>query len=56
MSDMTLPLTFSLVLVALAISYKEKIGLEKDMLVGSLRAVVQLSIIGLVLSLNLSLI
>ncbi len=49
MTSMTLALTFSLVAVALAISYKEKIGLEKDMIVGSIRAVIQLSVIGLVL-------
>lgn len=49
MSSITLGLTFSLVAVALAISYKEKIGLEKDMIIGSIRAVIQLSVIGLVL-------
>jgi putative ABC transport system permease protein len=46
---MTLVLTFSLVAVAIAISYKEKLGLEKDLMVSSIRAVVQLAVIGLVL-------
>lgn len=49
MSNLSLILTFSLVLLSLALSYKEKIGLEKDMLIGSLRAVVQLTLIGFVL-------
>jgi putative ABC transport system permease protein len=42
-------LTFSLIAVAMVISYKEKIGLEKDILAGSVRAVIQLTAIGLVL-------
>lgn len=49
MSNISLALTFSLVLIALALSYKEKLGLEKDMLIGSARAVVQLTIIGFIL-------
>lgn len=49
MSNLSLILTFSLVLLSLALSYKEKLGLEKDMLIGSLRAVVQLTLIGFVL-------
>lgn len=49
MNNLTLVLTFSLVAVALAISYKEKIGLEKDIIIGSIRAVIQLAAIGLVL-------
>lgn len=49
MNNWSLFLTFGLVLIALMVSYREKIGLEKDMLIGSLRAVVQLSVIGLVL-------
>ncbi len=49
MSNISLALTFSLVLIALALSYKEKLGLEKDMLIGSLRAVVQLTFIGFIL-------
>lgn len=49
MSNLSLILTFSLVLLSLALSYKERLGLEKDMLIGSLRAVVQLTLIGFVL-------
>lgn len=49
MSNLSLALTFSLVLIALALSYKEKLGLEKDMLIGSARAVIQLTIIGFIL-------
>jgi len=49
MNNLTLLLTFSLIVVAMAISYKEKIGLEKDILIGSVRAVIQLTVIGLVL-------
>lgn len=49
MSNLSLVLTFSLVLIALALSYKEKLGLEKDMLIGSARAVIQLTVIGFIL-------
>ncbi len=49
MTDVTLALTFGLVLLAMAISYKEKLGLEKELLLGSLRAVIQLFIIGALL-------
>jgi len=49
MSNLSLVLTFSLVLISLALSYKEKLGLEKDMLIGSARAVIQLTIIGFIL-------
>lgn len=49
MNNLTLMLTFSLIAVAMVISYKEKIGLEKDILAGSVRAVIQLTAIGLVL-------
>ncbi|MDF2635211.1 MAG: hypothetical protein K0R78_2085 [Pelosinus sp.] len=49
MSNLALVLTFSLVLLSLALSYKEKLGLEKDMLIASMRAVVQLTIIGFIL-------
>jgi putative ABC transport system permease protein len=49
MSNVSLAMTFSLVVLALGISYQQKIGLEKDMVIGSIRAVVQLSIIGFVL-------
>ena len=49
MSNLSLILTFSLVLISLALSYKEKLGLEKDMLIASVRAVIQLTIIGFIL-------
>ncbi|MCC5466590.1 ABC transporter permease [Pelosinus baikalensis] len=49
MSNLSLILTFSLVLLSLALSYKEKLGLEKDMLIASTRAVIQLTIIGFIL-------
>jgi len=49
MNNLALALTFSLVLIALFISYRQKLGLEKDMLIGSVRAVVQLSAVGFVL-------
>jgi putative ABC transport system permease protein len=49
MNNLSLALTFSLVLVALAISYRQKLGLEKDMLIGSARAVIQLTAVGFVL-------
>ena len=51
MNNMVLAMTFSLVLVALVISYREKLGLEKDMIIGSIRAVVQLAAVGFVLKL-----
>lgn len=49
MNNLSLALTFSLVLIALFLSYKEKLGLEKDMLIGSARAVIQLTVIGFIL-------
>lgn len=49
MNNLTLVLTFSLIAVAMVISYKQKIGLEKDILTSSIRAVIQLTAIGLVL-------
>ena len=49
MNNMTLALTFSLVLIALFISYRQNLGLEKDMIIGSVRAVIQLSLVGFVL-------
>lgn len=50
MDNLSLALTFSLVLVAIAISRKERLGLEKELLIGSFRAVVQLTTIGFVLT------
>ena len=39
-----------LVLIALAVNFKEHIGLEKDMLIGVVRAVIQLTVVGYVLT------
>lgn len=39
-----------LVVIALAINLKEKIGLERDMIVGVIRAVIQLTVVGYVLT------
>jgi putative ABC transport system permease protein len=49
MNNMALALTFSLVVIALLISYRQKLGMEKDMIIGSVRAVVQLTVVGFVL-------
>lgn len=46
---MALVLSYSLVFIALALSYKEKLGLGKDIVVSTVRAAVQLTIMGLVL-------
>ncbi|MFV8261720.1 ABC transporter permease, partial [Aerococcus viridans] len=46
----TLAFSFILVIIAVLISYKEKLGLEKDILWAMLRMVVQLVIIGYVLT------
>src|SRR5699024_12557354 len=46
----TLAFSFILVIIAVLISYKEKLGLEKDILWSMLRMVVQLVIIGYVLT------
>lgn len=48
-SDLSLVLVFSLVLVAVALSYKEKLGTAKDILSAVVRTVIQLIIIGYVL-------
>ena len=49
MSELSLVLTYSLIIIAMILSYKGKVGLEKDLLIGSVRAVIQLSLIGVVL-------
>ena len=49
MNNLSLALTFILVVLAMALSYKEKLGLEKDMLIASLRAVLQLIAVGAIL-------
>ena len=48
-SNLSLVLAFALVLVSIAISAKEKLGLTKDILISVIRAIVQLIIIGYVL-------
>lgn len=48
-SNWSLVLAFALVLVSVAISAKEKLGLTKDILVSVARAIVQLIIIGFIL-------
>ncbi|KRK98423.1 ABC transporter permease [Companilactobacillus futsaii] len=48
-SNSTLALGFVLVLVALVIGYVEKLHINKDILIGVVRAIVQLSIVGYVL-------
>lgn len=49
-SNASLLLTSSLILIALIIDYKEKLGLGKDIFIAAFRTVVQLFIIGYVLS------
>lgn len=49
MNNLSLLMTFSLVIVSLFFSYKEKLGLEKDLLVGSIRATIQLFAVGMIL-------
>ena len=48
-SNSTLMLGFSLVVVALIIGYVEKLRIDKDIIIGVIRAIVQLSIVGYVL-------
>jgi putative ABC transport system permease protein len=50
MNDLSLIMTYSLIMLALFLSYKDKIGLEKELVIGSIRAVVQLTLIGFVLT------
>ena len=49
-SPITLMLSFSLVLVGVYISYKEKLGTAKDILYSITRAIVQLIAVGYVLT------
>ncbi|HJF88040.1 MAG TPA: iron export ABC transporter permease subunit FetB [Companilactobacillus farciminis] len=48
-SNSTLALGFVLVLVALVIGYVEKLRINKDILIGVVRAIIQLSIVGYIL-------
>ncbi|KAB3528793.1 ABC transporter permease [Alkaliphilus serpentinus] len=50
MSILTLSFTTVLVLIALSISKTQKIHLEKDIIIGVIRATLQLSLIGIVLT------
>ena len=50
MNDISLVMTSGLVFFALYLSYKDKIGLEKELIIGSIRAVLQLTLIGFVLT------
>ena len=49
MTYFSLLLALSFVLVAVVVSVKEDLGLERDLLIGTVRAFVQLMIIGYVL-------
>ncbi|AKP67094.1 ABC transporter permease [Companilactobacillus ginsenosidimutans] len=48
-SNQTLALGFMLVIIALVIGYTEKLRFNKDILIGVIRAIVQLTIVGYVL-------
>lgn len=48
-SNWSLVLAFALVLVSIAISAKEKLGLTKDILISVIRAIIQLIVIGYIL-------
>ncbi|MDE4542212.1 iron export ABC transporter permease subunit FetB [Thermoanaerobacterium sp. R66] len=49
MSVLSLILSSSLVLVSIFISYYQKLGVEKEVIIGSIRAIVQLTIVGYIL-------
>ena len=49
MNNMALALTFGFVIIALMISYRQNLGMERDMIIGSIRAVVQLTVVGFIL-------
>lgn len=49
-TPLSLALAFVLVLVAMAISHREKLGLEKEMLIAVLRMVAQLLVVGYLLA------
>lgn len=50
LTDKALFLSSILVFIAIGFSYKEKINLEKDIIIGALRAVIQLLVVGYFLS------
>lgn len=49
MSNLALLATFSLVILGLVVSRREQLGLERDLVIGSIRATVQLFAVGMVL-------
>lgn len=49
MSTLSLVFAFVLVLIGLAVNFKEKLGLEKDIIVGITRMIVQLFLVSMVL-------
>ncbi|HIY56626.1 MAG TPA: iron export ABC transporter permease subunit FetB [Candidatus Tetragenococcus pullicola] len=48
-NNLSLVFSFLLVLVAMGVSYKERLGLTKEILISTLRAIIQLVIIGYIL-------
>lgn len=49
MSTLSLVLSSSLVLVSIFISYYQKLGVEKEVIIGTIRAVIQLAVVGYIL-------
>jgi len=49
MSVLSLTLASSLVLISIFVSYYQKLGIEKEIVIGTIRAVVQLAIVGYIL-------
>ncbi|MGR3742306.1 ABC transporter permease [Companilactobacillus sp. DQM5] len=48
-NNLSLALSFVLVLVALYFGYKEKLGIDKDIIIGVIRAIIQLFVVGYIL-------
>ncbi|WP_282803257.1 ABC transporter permease [Secundilactobacillus kimchicus] len=48
-NNQSLALAFGLVLIGLFIGYREKLGIDKDMIIGVIRAIIQLVIVGYLL-------
>src|SRR5699024_16707 len=48
-NNLSLALSFVLVLVSLYFGFKEKLGIDKDIIIGVVRAVIQLFVVGYVL-------
>ena len=48
-SNWSLALAFVLVVISLGISYRQKLGLEKDTIISVARAIIQLIIVGYLL-------